>query len=72
MTRMRIDGVLLGYTEIETAGPSAPLGMTRGEWIFPLDWLRDEPHCRSLGFPGFPVEICGFGQLRVVLLGRTT
>ena len=22
---------------------------------------------RSLGFPGFPVESCGFGQLRVVL-----
>jgi hypothetical protein len=25
-------------------------------------------HRRSLGFPGFPVESCGFGQLRVVLL----
>jgi hypothetical protein len=24
-------------------------------------------HCRSLGFPGFPVESCGFGQLHVVL-----
>jgi hypothetical protein len=24
-------------------------------------------HRRSLGFPGFPVEICGFGRLRVVL-----
>jgi hypothetical protein len=23
-------------------------------------------HRRSLGFPGFPVETCGFGQLRVV------
>jgi hypothetical protein len=24
-------------------------------------------HRRSLGFPGFPVEGCGFEQLRVVL-----
>ena len=24
-------------------------------------------HRRSLGFPGFPVESCGFGRLRVVL-----
>jgi hypothetical protein len=24
-------------------------------------------HRRSLGFPGFPVESCGFGQLHVVL-----
>jgi hypothetical protein len=29
-------------------------------------------HRRSLGFPGFPVEIFGFGRLRVVLLERTT
>ena len=27
----------------------------------------EEENCRSLGFPGFPVESCGFGQLRVVL-----
>jgi hypothetical protein len=26
--------VWLGYTEMETAGPSAPVGMTRGEWVF--------------------------------------
>ncbi len=25
-------------------------------------------HRRSLGFPGFPVESCRFGQLHVVLL----
>jgi hypothetical protein len=25
-------------------------------------------HHRSLGFPGFPVESCRFGQLYVVLL----
>src|SRR5665213_2699524 len=25
-------------------------------------------NCRSLGFPGFPVESCGFGQQPVVLL----
>jgi hypothetical protein len=24
-------------------------------------------HRRSLGFPGFPVEVCGFEQLHVVL-----
>jgi hypothetical protein len=24
-------------------------------------------HRRSLGFPGFPVESCGFGQQHVVL-----
>jgi hypothetical protein len=24
-------------------------------------------HRRSLGFPGFPVKSCGFGQLHVVL-----
>ena len=24
-------------------------------------------NCRSLGYPGFPVESCGFGQLHVVL-----
>jgi hypothetical protein len=24
-------------------------------------------NCRSLGFPEFPVESCGFGQMRVVL-----
>jgi hypothetical protein len=24
-------------------------------------------NCRSLGFPRFPVESCGFGQLHVVL-----
>jgi hypothetical protein len=24
----------LGYAEMETAGPSAPVGMTRGEWVF--------------------------------------
>jgi hypothetical protein len=24
-------------------------------------------NCRSLGFPGFPVESCGFAQLHVVL-----
>jgi hypothetical protein len=29
---------------------------TKGPW-----------NCRSLGFPGFPVESCGFGQLHVVL-----
>ena len=28
--------------------------------------MRGE-NCRSLGFPGFPVEICGFDQLHVVL-----
>jgi hypothetical protein len=27
-------------------------------------------HRRSLAFPGFPVESCGFGQLRVVLFGE--
>jgi hypothetical protein len=27
-----------------------------------------EAHCRSLAFPGFPVESCGFSQLR----GRAT
>ena len=27
-------------------------------------------HRRSLGSPGFPVESCGFGQLRVVLFSR--
>ena len=35
--------VWLGYTEMETAGPSAPVGMTRGEWVFqpsPFDKLR--------------------------------
>jgi hypothetical protein len=29
-------------------------------------------HCRSLGFPGFPVKSCGFGQLMWFSLGRTT
>jgi len=29
-------------------------------------------HRRSLGFPGFPVESCGFGRQRVVSLKRTT
>jgi hypothetical protein len=24
-------------------------------------------NCRSLGFPGFPADSCGFGQLHVVL-----
>jgi hypothetical protein len=28
---------------------------------------KDPLNRRSLGFPGFPVESCGFGQLRVVL-----
>jgi hypothetical protein len=28
---------------------------------------RGPRNCRSLGFPGFPVESCGFGQLHVVL-----
>ena len=28
---------------------------------------RGPQNCRSLGSPGFPVESCGFGQLRVVL-----
>jgi len=27
-------------------------------------------HRRSLGFPGFPVESCDFGQLHVVLFKR--
>jgi hypothetical protein len=27
-------------------------------------------NCRSLGFPGFPVESCGFGQLHVVFFGE--
>jgi hypothetical protein len=30
-------------------------------------WEVREAHRRSLGFPGFPVESCGFGQLHVVL-----
>jgi hypothetical protein len=29
---------------------------------------KDPLNCRSLGFPGFPVESCGFGQPHVVLL----
>jgi hypothetical protein len=27
-------------------------------------------HSRSLAFPGFPVESCGFRKLRVVLFGE--
>jgi hypothetical protein len=27
-------------------------------------------NCRSLGYPGFPVESCGFDRLRVVLFGE--
>ena len=30
-------------------------------------WGTRRAHCRSLGFPGFPVESCGLGQLHVVL-----
>ena len=33
----------------------------------PTPWFGIEGNCRSLGFPGFPVESCGFGQLHVVL-----
>jgi hypothetical protein len=29
--------------------------------------VAGEENRRSLGFPGFPVESCGFGQLYVVL-----
>jgi hypothetical protein len=27
-------------------------------------------NCRSLGYPGFPVESCGFDRLHVVLFGE--
>jgi hypothetical protein len=31
------------------------------------EWGTRVAHYRSLSFPGFPVETCGFGQLHVVL-----
>jgi hypothetical protein len=40
--------------------------------LLPETTMLLEGNRRSLGSPGFPVESCGFGQLRVVLLRRTT
>ncbi len=39
--------------------------------------LHGTPHGKpgragQVGFPGFPVESCGFGQLHVVLFGENT
>ena len=34
------------------------------------DLARQKVNRRSLGFPEFPVESCGFGQMRVVLFGE--
>jgi hypothetical protein len=45
--------------------------MTRGRATFSKEYpnisTKDPRNCRSLGFPRFPVEGCGFGQLHVVL-----
>jgi hypothetical protein len=43
-------------------------GMTIASEALSKNISRKGPrNCRSLGFPGFPVESCGFAQLHVVL-----
>jgi hypothetical protein len=70
--------VWLGYTEMETAGPSAPLRSGRddkGRVGFPLDWLRDERHCGSLGFapPDFLLNLVALAHImRLSLRERRT
>jgi hypothetical protein len=41
-------------------------------WLLRQTLVSGKGNCRSLGSPGFPVESCGFGQLYVVLLRKTT
>jgi hypothetical protein len=47
----------------ETKRKSSPLRYALSKNIS----TKGPQNCRSLGFPGFPVESCGFGQLHVVL-----
>jgi hypothetical protein len=41
--------------------------MAKGRAVAEADLARRKENRRSLGFPGFPVESCGFGQMHVVL-----
>jgi thymidylate kinase len=57
----------------EVIEPALRFGSTAGRTTIVREALsrnisRKGPrNCRSLAFPGFPVESCGFGRLRVVL-----
>ena len=73
----RAPGVGFVWERKATAGPSTPGprqagtgGMTLLFEGWGLDgkiWEARGAHRRPLGFPGFPVESCGFGRLHVVL-----
>jgi hypothetical protein len=47
---------------------SQTLGMTKGGVALPLGFDAGGENCRSLGYPGFPVELSGFREMHAPFL----